>query len=89
MLALLPRHHRHRTPIIILQGFMPTIPTTALISVRIRGVGAPGIVVGGIEAGGIQVGPPMDGDIAAGGGDITVSLSERNDATQKNSAVTE
>ena len=70
MLGLLPLHHP--TPIIILQGFMPTIPTTALISARIRGVGAPGIVVGGI-----QVGATMDGDIAAGGGDATVSLSKK------------
>ena len=70
MLGLLPLHHH--TPIIILRGFMPTIPTTALILVRIRGVGAPGI-----EVGGIQVGPTMDGDIAVGGGDNTVSLSAR------------
>jgi hypothetical protein len=31
----------------------------------------------------------MDGDIAAGGGDETVSLSERNEATQKSFAVAE
>ena len=71
ILALPPHHH---SPIIILRGCTPIIlGSTTLTSARIHGAGAPGIVVGDI-----RVGLTMDGGIAAGGGDDTISLSVSN-----------